>query len=124
MTTPTDKALWIVWGRPVRPGTLALSVVTGSLGVNAVLHASILTGLWETIAGMIALVSAGALWVGWWAKSLQAMLAGLMLGALTWGSVTAVAITQPQVNAQTTIGAACWCLLAGGLWLRDRRETL
>ena len=37
-----DKALWTYRGRPVRPGPLALSVVTGSLGVNAVLHASVL----------------------------------------------------------------------------------
>ena len=31
----SDKALWTLWNRPVRPASLALSIVTLSFGINA-----------------------------------------------------------------------------------------
>jgi hypothetical protein len=121
----TDKALWIVWGRQVRPGTFVLSVVTLALGINALAGATVLTGMWETIAGGIGCAAAAALWVGWWARSLTALLAGLLAAAWTWATVAAAAASTPGVNplGMSVASAACWCLLACGLWLRDRRET-
>lgn len=118
----SDKALWTMLGRPVRPGTLVLSIITASLGINAILGTTSLNGTFETVAGVIALISAGALWAGWWAKSLTAMLAGLMLATWTWATVAWAASQTPGITVQTVVSASCWCLLAAGLWLRDRRE--
>lgn len=119
----SDKTLWLLLGRPVRPAMLALSVVTGSLGINAILGLSSLVGVFETVVGIIALTSAAALWVGWWAKSLTAMLTGLLLATWTWATAAWAASQTPGITVQTVVSASCWCLLSAGLWLRDRRET-
>ena len=120
-----DKAVWMLWGRQVRPGSLALSLVTLALGVNTLLGTSVLVGDWEVVVGGIACLASGALWVGWWAKSLAAALAGYLCAAWAWATVAAAAATTPGVRVfgMSVVSAACWCLLAAGLWLRDRRET-
>ena len=119
----SDKALWTVWNRPVRPASLALSIVTLSLGINAVIWGSTsINGPLETVAGVIAVGAAAALWVGWWSRSLLAMLAGLLLAAWCWGTAAWAVSQTPGINAQTVVSASCWCLCAAGLWLRDRRE--
>ncbi len=110
-----------MWGRQVRPGSLALSLVTGALGINGVLGNTTLTGWWETIAGIIALTAAVALWAGWWQQCLRCALTGYLLSVWTWTVTAATAATQLGL-AQTTVSASCWGLLAGLLWLRDRRE--
>ena len=75
---------------------MAGGVVTAILGVNAVLgRLTHLDGLWEDLAGIIALASAGALWAGWWARSLTAMLAGLLLATWTWATAAWAASQTP-----------------------------
>lgn len=128
MSYPTSDAKALPWrwlGRAVMPGSLILSVVTAVLGLNAVLgRTSHLDGAWEDIAGMIALLTAGALWAGWWGRSLLAMLAGLIGAVWTWSftAVTVVAATGDPFSLSAWI-SGCWAMLAGLLWLRDRRET-
>jgi hypothetical protein len=117
----SDKSVWLLWGRQVRPGSLALSVVTGALGVAGLLGATRLAGLGETLAACIALLTVAALWVGWWAQGLRAMLVGLMGAVWTWSVVAYVAFEQ-GASVMTVIISACWALLAALLFLRDRRE--
>ena len=120
----TDKAVWLLWGRQVRPGSLALSVVTGALGTNAILHRTQLDGTWETIAGIVGLLAAGCLWAGWWAQSIRVASLGYQAAFGLWVFVAVVATQQlGDPLAQTAFGAWSWALLAGGLWWRDRRET-
>ena len=120
-----DKAVWTAWGRQVRPGSLWLSVVTTGLGVNAILEKSALSGPFETVVGIIALVAVGMLWVGWWAQDdLRAMTAGLLTTCFVWATAAATVTAQSWASLpQTVVSAWCWCGLAGTLYLRDRRET-
>ena len=124
--TPDGRALKSVWtfrGRQVRPGSLALTVATAGLGVNAVLHRTQLDGLWETVAGIVGLVAAGALVAGWWAQSVRTAALGYQCAAWVWAFVAAVAAQQAADPLMpTVINAGAFALLAAGLWLRDRRE--
>ena len=119
-----DKALWIMWGRQVRPGSLWLSVVTGAVGVNAALGRTVLVGRWEDIAGIVALLAAGCLWAGWWAQSIKTAAVGYQAAAGVWAFVALTASAQLcDPLSQTAIVAWCLAGLAGSLFLRDRRET-
>ncbi len=121
----TDKTLWIVWGRQVRPGSLALAFTTGMLGINALTGATVLAGWWETVAGAVAVATTAILTVGWWRQCIRCATAGYASGVWTWTVVAATALTTPGVRpwGMSVMSAVGWVLLAAGLWLRDRRET-
>ncbi len=118
-----DKATWTAWGRQVRPGSLALTVATLGLGVNAVLHRTQLSGGWETVAGIVGMLAAGALVAGWWAQSIRTAAVGYLCCLWLWLFVAGVAAQQAADPLMpTVINAAAFALLAGVLWVRDRRE--
>ena len=120
----TNKAVWLAFGRQVRPGSLALTVATAGLGVNAVLHRTQLYGAWETVAGIVGMLAAGLLIAGWWAQSLTAAAIGYLCCLWLWLFVAGVAAQQAADPLMPTVINACaFALLAGGLWMRDRRET-
>ena len=118
----TDKTLWLVWGRQVRPGSLALSAATALIAATALLGDTRLDGPFEYVVGVIAALATIALWVGWWRQCLRCGLAGMTGAAWAWATV-AITGMQQQTSVTTWGTAWCWCLLAAGLWLRDRRET-
>lgn len=119
----SDKAAWEFRGRQVRPGSLALTVATTGLGVNAVLHRTQLDGVWETVAGILALVAAGCLIAAWWGQSVRVAAFGYMMCLWVWTFVAGVAAQQAADPLMPTVINACaFALLSGGLWMRDRRE--
>ena len=127
MTITDGRTLpWRVVGRAVRPYALILSVVTFVFGVNAILgRTTHLSGVWEDICGIIAVLSAGFLWAGWWARSLRAMAAGLVTACWTWAFVAVHLIaTTGDVWSLSAWISGCWSALAGLLWLRDRRGSV
>ena len=119
-----DKAVWTWCGRQVRPGSLALSVATAGLGVNAVLDRTQLDGVWETVAGIVALLAAGCLVAAWWGQSIRTAALGYQCAAWVWAFTAVVAAQQAADPLMPTVINACaFALLSGGLWMRDRRET-
>ncbi len=117
----TNKALWIVRDRQVRPGSFVLSVLTGFIGVAGLFGVTRLSGTGELFSSAVALLTAGAMWVGWWGQSLRAMLAGLLGAVWTWTVIALIAFYQGASVVTVTI-AIGWAMLAAMLYLRDKRE--
>lgn len=117
-----DKALWLVWDRQVRPGSLVLSAATMLIAVSALLGATRLTGSWENVVGVIATVAAVFLWIGWWAQNLRIGLAGMLMSSWCWATLAITGIQQ-QVSVTTWGISWCWAGLGVLLWARDRREN-
>ncbi|MEZ5119648.1 MAG: hypothetical protein R2686_07070 [Candidatus Nanopelagicales bacterium] len=119
-----DSLPWLVWGRQVRPGAFWLSIVTALLGINAVLgRLTHVQGVWSDVAGVAALLSAGALWAGFWGQSSRAMSGGLLGACWSWAFLAfSVIQATGEFGSVSCCVAACWSGLAATLWLRDRRE--
>lgn len=117
-----DKALWIAWGRQVRPDSLILSAATMLIAVSALREATRLTGPWEQVVGMIATTSAVFLWIGWWAQNLRTGFIGMIMSSWCWATLAITGMHQ-QVSVTTWGISWCWAGLGVLLWARDRREN-
>ena len=119
--TETDLP-WMIFGRKMRPFSLALSLSTAVLGYATLRGVATGVGLDGTagrIVGIAALVAVLLLIYGWWSRSDKAMVNGLLISAGVWASSTAFLALDIGVSAVSTMSAACWCVAAAGAWLLE-----
>lgn len=113
---------WLVFGRKMRPYSLALSLATG------VVSYSILTGktLGRLLAtfpgqavGVVGIVTVLLLVAGYWMRSDWAMTQGLLMSVGVWVAVTVVIGIDTGAFGVSTMMAACWAVASGGAWLLE-----
>lgn len=128
----TDAPSWPlghVLGREFRPFAFIISLstarVTASL-LTATVTGSTLKGPLGAAFGLVALVSVGFLWAGWWGRKDRWMTEGLLLSACVWSGVAGILVHDQGWNSTSAFLAACWAIAAGERWLlavrRDRAE--
>lgn len=115
---------WLMFGREVRPCTLALAVYTSYSAYAALLgvpgrRGSLLTEQWATVSGTIGLAAAAALFIAWWLRSETVLGVGLLAAAWYWLFLAVLVSLVQAPWAVSAVGAFCWGGLALGLWWRD-----
>jgi hypothetical protein len=119
----TDNNLpWLIFGRKMRPFSLALSLSTGVIGyatLNGVATGVGLDGTQGRVVGVAALLCVGMLVYGWWARSDKAMNNGLLVCAGVWASAGTFLALDIGTFAVSTMMAICWAVAAGGAWLLE-----
>jgi hypothetical protein len=120
---------WLLWGRYLRPFSLALSLACLAIGWGTLSGATQQPGLTDTTMG--ALIAVGAvlatalLWAGWWMHGHNpwadaAMEHGLIIAAGVWvARAVTVAVALGGIN-EGVILSLCWAFAAGSAWLLER----
>jgi hypothetical protein len=123
-TYPPGWSPGSMWGRPIRPFALVVSVATVRVTVNLLtgtVTGQTLNGPVGVAFGAIALLSSLLLWAGWWGNRDQWMCEGLLLSCAVWAGVSGVLFYDQGAGSNSAFLAACFSVLAGERWLWARR---
>lgn len=123
---PPLNLAFTVYGRPVKPVSIALMITMIIIGVLAIFDLGVMkNSLWGDVIGAMAFTVVGFfVYAGY--KNSQTLAEWALIGAFfIWGfRFWAISIIQGW-NTFTTEGwyfAACWMLLSGGSWLLERSD--
>jgi len=114
-------------GRPIRPFHLALALSCGFLSALEYVNSTPLstTGFGDVL-GVVAVLAAVLLTVGWWGRSDRAAEWGLLLAAGVWAQRAAAVLLTDTVTFGTvelTAGlSASWAVGAAGAYWLERAD--
>jgi hypothetical protein len=114
---------WRVFGRAVRPFSLAVSLATLTVTVSmlsTVPFKGAASGSWlsQTLVGIAGATTTFILWWGWWGKATKFMTQGLLLAGAVWSAVAAEILMEGRSWPSGLI-AACWAVGSLGAWLLE-----
>lgn len=116
---------WRIFGRVWRPYALAVSFSVATIAIAVLTRSAVGVYLdqWPgQIVGVMAVVTVGMLWWGWWARSDRWMAHGLLWSAGVWAGVGTILAWEGSAPVSTAL-AWCWVLASGGAWLLEVADT-
>jgi hypothetical protein len=116
---------WLLWGRHVRPYSLAVSLMMGMLAWYILIIGNDAGTLFDgrsipaVIAGIAALLSFLLLWWGFWKQSGTAMKTGLLFSAGVMAARSVLVAIASGWSSQSVWFSMAWVVASSGAYLLE-----
>jgi hypothetical protein len=122
---PPMNLRWKVWGRPVKPVALALTITMLIIAWAAVTNVGVLnSSSWADLLAGSALLTAGVLVAGWVRSSQRLAEVGLLLASFVWATRfwLIVLVNPGNITLEGLWLSVCWVVVASGSYLLEKAD--
>lgn len=113
---------WTFLGRRIKPFALAVAFATFVVSVAMTLNLAVgalLDGWQGDVVAIAGYTSVALLFWGWWGRSCQGLVNGLLVTTGVWATVTSIIAYETGFGVNTLLAFA-WVIASGGSYLLEK----